>query len=122
MDDNDILLVLEYGGVDNWDGYEYAREMAEEDGLSWSKLSPEEQLDYLDRAGVDNWGWYSESINNYLKDYSGVQPTPQEYVAIFESIPSPELWSNYDSYKSQVAKFEKELSESLGELQSPLTK
>lgn len=31
------------------------------------KLAAEE-LEALKQGGVDNWDWYSESINNYIRD------------------------------------------------------
>lgn len=46
---------LEAAGVDNWSGWDYAVEIAEEEGHDWSDLSDEDKLYYLEIAGVDNW-------------------------------------------------------------------
>lgn len=65
MDRIDIYYALESGGVDNWDGYDFAVESAEKDGYKWSDLDEETKLDYLEAAGVDNWSFYDEAIEGY---------------------------------------------------------
>ena len=57
---------LENGGVDNWGGYEYAIDLANEDGFDWEDLENEEKLNYLENAGVDNWEGYDIS-REYLE-------------------------------------------------------
>lgn len=44
-----------------------------------------------DYGGVDNWEWWSESINNYVKDYS------KYYDTKFESIEDIVEW-NMESF------------------------
>ena len=62
-------LALEYGGVDNWHGYDYAKRQANKDGEDWSELREETKLSYLENEGVDNWGCYSEAIKDYKLNY-----------------------------------------------------
>lgn len=61
----DIYYALEFGGVNNWNGFEFAIEAAENDGFDWYDLSPEDRMTYLENAGVDNWSYYSEAIEQY---------------------------------------------------------
>lgn len=68
LDDDDIYYALEAGGVDNWNGYDEAIDMADADDNDWSSLSNDYKLDYLFAAGVDNWGEFSDSINESLDD------------------------------------------------------
>lgn len=65
---NDLYYALEAGGVDNWNGYDEAIDMADADGNDWSGLSNGEKLDYLFAAGVDNWGEFSDSIEESLNE------------------------------------------------------
>ena len=65
MTQEERYYALEAAGVDNWSGYDFAIEMAEEDGHDWSNLSPETKMDYLDCAGVDNWTYYSDAFEDY---------------------------------------------------------
>lgn len=69
LSDEQKYLALEYGGVDNWYGYDYAKRQAEEDGEDWSELHEETKLNYLENEGVDNWGYYSEAIKDYKLNY-----------------------------------------------------
>lgn len=69
LSDDQKFLALEYGGVDNWHGYDYAIERAEEDGLDWSDLYDEDKLNYLENEGVDNWSGYDESIREFKLNY-----------------------------------------------------
>ena len=55
-------------GVDNWSGYDVAIDMADADGNDWSGLSNSEKLDYLFAAGVDNWNWFAESIEESMHE------------------------------------------------------
>ena len=68
LDDGDIYYALEVGGVDNWSGYDVAIDMADADGNDWSGLSNSEKLDYLFAAGVDNWNWFAESIEESMHE------------------------------------------------------
>lgn len=68
LDDDDIYYALEAGGVDNWNGYDEAIDMADADDNDWPSLSNDYKLDYLFAAGVDNWGEFSDSINESLDD------------------------------------------------------
>lgn len=65
MTQEERYYTLEAAGVDNWNGYDFAIEMAEENGYDWSNLSPEAKMDYLDCAGVDNWTYYSDAFEDY---------------------------------------------------------
>lgn len=65
MTQEERYYALEAVGVDNWSGYDFAIEMAEEDGHDWSNLSPKAKMDYLDCAGVDNWTYYSDALEDY---------------------------------------------------------
>lgn len=72
----DIYRNLSNGGVDNWGGYDYAIELAEEDEKEWSSLKAEEKLSYLEAAGVDNWAYYYESKSSGF-DYDNLNETLQ---------------------------------------------
>ena len=69
LSDDQKFLALDYAGVDNWGGYDYAIEQAEEDGFDWSELSDVEKLNYLENAGVDNWGYYGDAFEDYKLNY-----------------------------------------------------
>ena len=69
LNDEQKYLALDYAGVDNWGGYDYAIESAEEDGFDWSELSDAEKLNYLENAGVDNWGYYGDAFEDYKLNY-----------------------------------------------------
>lgn len=68
LSDDEIYYALEAGGVDNWNGYDEAIDMADADGNDWSGLFNSEKLDYLFAAGVDNWGYFSESLQESLDE------------------------------------------------------
>lgn len=36
------------------------------------------ELEALQSGGVDNWSWYSESIDNYVKDYFDLEENKPE--------------------------------------------
>ena len=69
LDDEQKYLALDYAGVDNWGGYSYAQEQAEENGENWSDLTDVEKLSYLENAGVDNWGYYNDAFEDYKLNY-----------------------------------------------------
>lgn len=94
----DKYFALVNAGVDNWHGFEYAIELAEENNEDWDNLSPEDKLCYLEYAGVDNWHFYSDAV----------YPTPEFYEASPELIESvfkeyeteySRDWQNYKQMK-----------------------
>lgn len=69
----EIYWALVAGGVDNWQGYEYANELAkDETGQPLFELSAEDQLIYLEAAGVDNWEWYDQSLEPLRQEYEEI--------------------------------------------------
>lgn len=73
---DEIYYALEAGGVDNWNGYDEAIDIADADDNDWSSLSNSEKLDYLSAAGVDNWGYYSESLQESLNElFTSTKPS-----------------------------------------------
>lgn len=76
LSDDEIYYALEAGGVDNWNGYDEAIDMADADDNDWSSLSNSEKLDYLSAAGVDNWGYYGESLQESLDElFTSTKPS-----------------------------------------------
>jgi len=97
----DIYRNLSNGGVDNWGGYDYAIELAEEDEKEWSSLKAEEKLSYLEAAGVDNWAYYYESKSSGF-DYDNLNETLQyEYFKENEDLLA-EKWQNYTKFKKEL--------------------
>lgn len=97
----DIYRNLSNGGVDNWGGYDYAIELAEEDEKEWYLLTPEEKLSYLYAAGVDNWGYYYESKSSGF-DYDNLDESLQyEYFKDNEDLLA-ERWENYTKFKKEL--------------------
>ena len=97
----DIYRNLSNGGVDNWGGYDYAIELAEEDEKEWSSLKPEEKLSYLYAAGVDNWSYYYESKSSGF-DYDNLNEALQyEYFKDNEDLLA-EKWENYTKFKKEL--------------------
>ena len=97
----DIYRNLSNGGVDNWGGYSYAMELAEEDEKEWYLLTPEEKLNYLENAGVDNWAYYYESKSSGF-DYDNLNETLQyEYFKENEDLLA-EKWKNYTKFKKEL--------------------
>lgn len=97
----DIYRNLSNGGVDNWGGYDYAIELAEEDEKEWYLLTPEEKLSYLYAAGVDNWGYYYESKSSGF-DYDNLDESLQyEYFKDNEDLLA-ERWDNYTKFKKEL--------------------
>lgn len=97
----DIYRNLSNGGVDNWGGYSYAMELAEEDEKEWYLLTPEEKLNYLENAGVDNWGYYYESKSSGF-DYDNLDESLQyEYFKDNEDLLA-ERWENYTKFKKEL--------------------
>ena len=76
LNSDESYYALEAGGVDNWNGYSEAIDMAKANSESWSDLSNGEKLDYLFAAGVDNWGDFSESLQESLdKLFTSTKPS-----------------------------------------------
>lgn len=97
----DIYRNLSNGGVDNWGGYDYAIELAEEDEKEWYLLTPEEKLSYLYAAGVDNWVYYYESKSSGF-DYDNLDESLQyEYFKDNEDLLA-ERWGNYTKFKKEL--------------------
>ena len=97
----DIYRNLSNGGVDNWGGYSYARELAKEDDKEWYLLTPEEKLNYLENAGVDNWGYYYETKSSGF-DYDNLNETLQyEYFKDNEDLLAKK-WENYAKFKKEL--------------------
>lgn len=97
----DIYRNLSNGGVDNWGGYSYAMELAEEDEKEWYLLTPEEKLNYLENAGVDNWGYYYEAKSSGF-DYDNLNETLQyEYFKDNEDLLAKK-WENYAKFKKEL--------------------
>lgn len=104
--DAEKYYALQSSGVDNWSGYDFARELAEEDNKDWWNLSPEDKLSYLYNAGVDNWSYYSDSLDELREnsEYSDNQ--------ILECFTDNEdffakYWSNYRNFKFTLYGIEK---------------
>lgn len=97
----DIYRNLSNDGVDNWGGYDYAIELAEEDEKEWSSLKAEEKLSYLEAAGVDNWAYYYESKSSGF-DYDNLNETLQyEYFKDNEDLLAKK-WENYAKFKKEL--------------------
>lgn len=97
----DIYRNLSNGGVDNWSGYSYAMELAEEDEKEWYLLTSEEKLSYLYAAGVDNWGYYYEAKTSGF-DYDYLDESVQyEYFKENEDLLA-ENWKNYTKFKKEL--------------------
>lgn len=97
----DIYRNLSNGGVDNWGGYDYAIELAEEDEKEWSSLKAEEKLSYLEAAGVDNWSYYYEAKSSGF-DYDYLNETLQyEYFKDNEDSLAKK-WENYTKFKKEL--------------------
>ena len=97
----DIYRNLSNGGVDNWGGYDYAIELAENDEKEWSSLKAEEKLSYLEDAGVENWGYYYESKSSGF-DYDNLNEALQyEYFKDNEDLLAKK-WENYAKFKKEL--------------------
>lgn len=65
MTQEERYYAFEDAWLDNWFGYDFDIEIAEEDGHDWSNLSPEDKMDYITCADLDNWTYYSDAFENY---------------------------------------------------------
>lgn len=95
LTDAEKYFALDSSGVDNWSGYDFALELAKDDGANWWELTPEEKLAYLYNAGVDNWSFYSDSLKEHSKC------TDQNIVECFKDNEDyfAEHWSDYQNFK-----------------------
>ena len=95
LTDAEKYFALDSSGVDNWSGYDFALELAKDDGADWWELTPEEKLAYLYNAGVDNWSFYSDSLKEHSKC------TDQNIVECFKDNEDyfAEHWSDYQNFK-----------------------
>lgn len=97
----DIYRNLSNSSVNNWGGYDYAIELAEEDEKDWSSLKDEEKLSYLEAAGVDNWSYYYEAKSSGF-DYDYLNESLQyEYFKDNEDLLANE-WENYTKFKKEL--------------------
>ena len=87
---------LEAEGVDNWSGYSYAIEMAEEDGDDWFDMSPAEKYYALECAGVDNWHGYEYAFET--KDEDITDEAIEECFKDNEDY-FAKNWKNYKDFK-----------------------
>lgn len=97
----DRYYALESGGVDNWPGYSYAIEEAEEaSGEDWWNLDEADRYHYLNSFGVDNWSYYSDSLEEYVNNRAERYTlTPDDYVAIWRDLDLDQLdqWEGADT-------------------------
>ena len=97
----DRYYALESGGVDNWSGYSYAIEEAEDaSGEDWWNLDESDRYHYLDAFGVDNWSYYSDSLEEYVNNRAEHHTlTPDDYVAIWRDLDLDQLdqWEGADA-------------------------
>lgn len=94
----DKYFALVNAGVDNWHGFEYAIELAEENDEDWDDLSPEDKLCYLESAGVDNWHFYSEAVYPIPEFYEASPELIEEVFKEYEEEYSRD-WKNYKQMK-----------------------
>ena len=52
---------LEAAGIDNWREFDFAIDLAEEDGYDFHELDDDKKLYYVQLAGVDNWNGYEHA-------------------------------------------------------------
>ena len=101
LTDEQIYYNLSNAGVDNWNGYDFAIELAEEDKKEWSSLSAVEKLNYLEAAGVDNWTSYYEAKTSGF-DYNNLNEDLQyKYFKDNEDLLAKE-WKNYIKFKKEL--------------------
>lgn len=97
----DRYYALESGGVDNWPGYSYAIEEAEEaSGKDWWNLDEADRYHYLNSFGVDNWSYYSDSLEEYVNNRAERYTlTPDDYVTIWQDLDLDQLdqWEGADT-------------------------
>lgn len=76
-------------------------ELAEEDEKEWYLLTPEEKLNYLENAGVDNWSYYYEAKVSGFDYYNLDETTQYEYFKENEDLLA-EKWKNYTKFKKEL--------------------
>lgn len=105
LSDAERFRALEYGGVNNWFGYEYAIECAEDNDEDWYDLSDSDKLEYLENAGVDNWANYSEAICGYVESSVNVEDaTDFDIVRVYQNLPRHVVmeWENVDKFIDEL--------------------
>lgn len=101
LTDEQIYYNLSNAGVDNWNGYDFAIELAEEAKKEWNSLSEVEKLSYLEAAGVDNWNYYYEAKTSGF-DYDNLNEKLQyKYFKDNEDLLAKE-WKNYTKFKKEL--------------------
>ena len=101
LTDEQIYYNLSNAGVDNWNGYDFAIELAEEAKKEWNSLSAVEKLSYLEASGVDNWNYYYEAKTSGF-DYDNLNEKLQyKYFKDNEDLLAKE-WKNYTKFKKEL--------------------
>ena len=57
-------------------------------------LEAQEKLTALERGGIDDWTWYDDSLNDYLKE--DWEANKETYMKFFNIIKSDEDFFKYD--------------------------
>lgn len=97
------FYALESWGVDNWNGYDYAIELATEDGYDYFDLEPEDKLSYLEAAGVDNWNGYFDA----LKEARTPELTDDDYKKVLDMLVEDGELKNWGNYKKFIDLYRK---------------
>ena len=101
LSNEDKYYALVNAGVDNWDGYEEAIELAEDNNEDWNDLSAEDKYIYLSNAGVDNWAYYSEALSPEV-DFNDVSANIIEKIFSEYEKDYAEKWKNYQKMKFKL--------------------
>ena len=94
---------LENAGVDNWSGYDYAIELAENGGKDFSFLDDIDKLIYLENAGVDNWSYYYDALKEARESkFEGL--SEKDYLNIWNKLPKQTKlkWENYNLFQDYL--------------------
>lgn len=108
LSNEDKYYALVNAGVDNWDGYEEAIELAEDNNEDWNDLSAEDKYIYLSNAGVDNWAYYSEALSPEV-DFNDVSANIIEKIFSEYEKDYAEKWKNYQKMKFKLHEIESTL-------------
>ena len=105
LSDDERFRALEYGGVNNWFGYEYAIECAEDNDEDWYDLSDSDKLEYLKNAGVDNWPYYSDALESYIESVIDVEDAIDfDIVTAYQNLPRHVVmeWENINTFIDEL--------------------
>lgn len=105
LSDEERYLALYYGGVNNWHGYEYAIDQAEEGDDYWDDLDYAERMYFLEMAGVDNWSFYSESIQQYIKEHVNIDnATDLDIVRVYQTLDDWDIldWAGLSEFTREL--------------------